>query len=68
MLSSLGVEVERQMKLLKHLGTEVAAENPLLLEHEIIFFSELIKPEQANFQTVIDNYTKAMYFYPVLWL
>lgn len=49
MLSSLGVEVERQMKLLKRLGTEVGPENPLLLGHEIIFFSELIKQRTSKF-------------------
>ena len=40
----------------------MAPENPLQLGHEIVFFSELIEPEQATFQTVIDNYTKANVF------
>lgn len=40
----------------------MAPENPLQLGHEIAFFSELIEPEQATFQTVIDNYTKANVF------
>ena len=47
--------------LIKRSGSEVAPENPLLW-HKIVFFSELIEPEQANFQTGNDNYSKANIF------